>query len=84
MFPLLYIVGCDEYTCSNGGCIPYHSLCDNMNDCEDGEDELVCDCKLLDKKVKCEKTGSYTIIGSHHRKSRNVHQNLTTFYGSLC
>lgn len=32
----------DEYTCSNGECIPSDRQCDGHTDCENGDDELDC------------------------------------------
>ena len=37
-----------EFQCTNGSCIPIHRLCNNINDCEDGSDEIDCeDCSEL-------------------------------------
>jgi len=29
--------------CDNGRCVPLSSICDGVNDCGDGSDELNCD-----------------------------------------
>ena len=45
---LFIITGCDsdQFTCSNGQCIPGKYYCDNGEDCNDGSDED-CDCTWL-------------------------------------
>ncbi|NXI60948.1 ENTK Enteropeptidase, partial [Anseranas semipalmata] len=32
----------EEYQCRSGECIPFHNLCDNLPQCEDGSDEAKC------------------------------------------
>ncbi|XP_061222700.1 enteropeptidase [Neopsephotus bourkii] len=32
----------DEHQCGSGDCIPFHNLCDNLPQCEDGSDEAKC------------------------------------------
>ena len=37
-----------EFQCTDGSCIPIHRVCNNINDCEDGSDEIDCeDCSEL-------------------------------------
>ena len=37
-----------EFQCTDGSCIPIHRVCNNINDCEDGSDEINCeDCSEL-------------------------------------
>ena len=38
----------NEFQCNDGSCIPIHRVCNNINDCEDGADEINCeDCSEL-------------------------------------
>ena len=38
----------NEFQCNDGLCIPIHRVCNNINDCEDGADEINCeDCSEL-------------------------------------
>ena len=32
----------DQWACLNGQCIAASARCDNVNDCPEGEDEMVC------------------------------------------
>ena len=32
-----------EFQCTDGSCIPIHRVCNNINDCEDGSDEINCE-----------------------------------------
>jgi len=34
----------DEFTCKSGKCIPVLTVCDDVKDCPDGDDEQNCDC----------------------------------------
>ncbi len=34
--------GADEWSCSNGQCIPIAWVCDEHDDCDDASDEQVC------------------------------------------
>ena len=42
----LHNVDCtnDEFTCKSGKCIPLLTVCDDVKDCPDGDDEENCDC----------------------------------------
>ena len=43
-----------EFQCTNGSCIPIHRICNNINDCEDGSDEIDCeDCSDLLTESNC-------------------------------
>ena len=34
----------DEFTCKSSKCIPLLTVCDDVQDCPDGDDEQNCDC----------------------------------------
>ncbi|XP_071128570.1 scavenger receptor cysteine-rich domain-containing protein DMBT1-like isoform X5 [Mytilus edulis] len=40
--------GCnpDEFTCSNGNCVPHRLVCDSEDDCIDNSDEIDCELKI--------------------------------------
>ena len=46
---VLYFAVCDfvEFACeadhADSKCIPFHQICDGVNDCSDGADEVRCD-----------------------------------------
>ena len=51
---------CGEY---NGGCIPIERLCNNINDCEDGSDEINCEnCSELEE-LECDNDANCNWIG---------------------
>lgn len=57
--------GDDEYTCSDGVCIPEEWVCDGDKDCIDGKDEEYCD--KIDDGEDDECNGDKLGIRSRHR-----------------
>ena len=43
-----------DFQCTDGSCIPIHRVCNNINDCDDGSDEINCeDCSDLLIESNC-------------------------------
>ncbi|XP_034233940.1 uncharacterized protein LOC117640978 [Thrips palmi] len=40
----LFTAACDEFECRNGACVGFRDICDGMDDCGDGTDELAAKC----------------------------------------
>ena len=42
-----------EFKCPNSFCIPFHMVCDEINDCDNGEDEMSCHPLACPGLMKC-------------------------------
>ena len=49
LFIFIFITGCtsDQFTCTNGQCIPSADRCNDVSDCTDGSDEQGCGRKQI-------------------------------------
>lgn len=59
---VVILVAClsNEFQCSNDVCIPRVAVCDNVTDCETGEDEASAICQCEPHQVSCCYTSTHS------------------------